>query len=479
MRMEASLHHRMEQQLRLAPQIIQSIEILQLQALDLQDLVKQELMENEVLEESRDVAAEIREDNELLKATGQETAEPTDPSMESMESIEDWNEYFRSERTSFRVAEAGERDKKLDAIQNTACRPQSLQDHLFDQLCLLDVESRLKQLGEQIIYNIDESGYLRYDLDEIHAAMRGDYTHEEAREALCLVRGLEPRGVGGRDAREALILQLDPNDSKFSLKRRVLEDYLPDLMKNRLPKIARETGEDLGDIKDLLAELAELDPAPGARFGSEKPHYIHPDILVEWADGQYEVRLEDTYLPDLRVSPRYVKMFETNTCDPNIRDYLRKKIESARWLIESVEQRQNTLLRVSEEIVEHQKEFLDRGMSYLQPLKMQSIADRIGIHVSTVSRAISGKYMQTHRGIFNLKFFFTGATGGKGVGLSSRASVKKLVQEMIEKEDRRCPLSDDDIALRLKNMGLPIARRTVTKYRKALSLPSSRQRKEY
>ncbi len=478
MKMEASLHHRMEQQLRLAPQIIQSIEILQLQALDLQELVKQELMENEVLEESGEDGISAREDMELQKATGEDVTERPDHSMESMDSIEDWNEYFRHERSG-KFPEAGERDKKLDAISNTASRPQSLQDHLFDQLCLLEVDPRIKLIGEHIVYNIDENGYLRYDLSEIHASFDHECTAEEFREALCVIRRLEPRGVGGRDARESLILQLDPGEPAFALKRRILEEYLPDLMKNRLPKIARETGEDIDDIKALIGELSGLDPTPGGQYGSERPHYIHPDVVVEWVNGHYEVRLEDGYLPDLRVSPSYVKMFEKSGVDPNIRDYLRKKIDSARWLIESVEQRQNTLYRVCVEIVEHQKEFLDRGMSYLMPLKMQSIADRIGIHVSTVSRAISGKYMQTHRGIYPLKFFFTGATGGKGAGLSSRASVKGLVEEMINGEDRRCPLSDDDIALRLKNMGLPIARRTVTKYRKALSLPSSRQRKQY
>jgi len=477
MKMEASLHHRMEQQLRLAPQIIQSIEILQLQALDLQDLVKQELMENEVLEESNDLSVDW-ESAELRKATGEDTVERPDHSLENMESVEDWNEYFIGEKTR-RFLEPGERDRKLDALQNTAARPQSLQDHLFEQICMLDVDLRLKQIGEHIIYNIDDSGYLRYGLEDIVSSAPEKIGVDEAREALCLVRGLDPRGVAGRDAKECLILQLDPSDDGFALKKRILDDFLDDLVKNRLPKIARETGETMEKLKSILEELSLLDPAPGSSYGREKPQYIHPDVIVEWTDGRYAARLENTYLPELRVSPRYLRIFETRDCDPQIKEYLRKKIESAKWLIESVEQRQNTLLRVSQEIVEHQKEFLDRGMGYLMPLKMQKIADNVGIHVSTVSRAISGKYMQTHRGIFPLKFFFTGATGTKGAGLNSRASVKRLVKDMIDREDRRCPLSDDDIALRLKNMGLPIARRTVTKYRKALALPSSRQRKEF
>jgi RNA polymerase sigma-54 factor len=212
-------------------------------------------------------------------------------------------------------------------------------------------------------------------------------------------------------------------------------------------------------------------------LASTETYYITPDVVLEWVDGDYEVRLENSFIPSLRISPRYLRLLHDNRQDPKVREHIKKKIESARWLIDSIEQRQNTLERVVRAIVRRQRDFLDFGIAHLKPLKMQEIADELSIHVSTVSRAIADKYVQTHRGIFALKYFFTGGTESDDGSVESRASVKQKVLAIIEAENKASPLSDEEIADRLQKEGLNIARRTVTKYRKQLKIQSSRQRR--
>lgn len=481
MKLELSVGQRMEQ--RLAPQIIQSIEILQLPALDLQELVEQELAENEALEQASD-APSVEEISEAQQAS--ESSDPAESAdtdgreveFDKLERLDFWEDDYGSRRQ----AASGEKDKKLEAMQNTASRSESLQDHLFVQFHLLEAPELVKRVGEEIIFNIEASGFLRYSLEEIVAGLEIDdeVPMETAERALELVQGLEPRGVGARDIRECLLLQLDPNAPRYHLKRRLLEHHLDDIRKNKLPKVAKDTGESIDTIKEMVQSLSRLTLAPGSMFASEEPHYIYPDVIVDYVDGRYEVRLEDSFSPNLRISPTYRRMYQNREVSGKVREYLKKKMDSAKWLIESIQQRQSTLHKVAHEIVEYQTDFFELGIHHLKPLKMEHIADKVGIHVSTVSRAISDKYLQCHRGIFPMKFFFSGATESALGEAESRMSVKTRVQEIIEKEDKSKPLSDEDVADILnKKFGLEIARRTVTKYRKALNIPSSRQRREY
>lgn len=309
-------------------------------------------------------------------------------------------------------------------------------------------------------------------------------TLEEAEAAMAMVHSLEPRGVGGRTPEEALLLQVRPTDPLREKKRRLIRDHLEDWKKNRLPRICQGMGLSMDEVKELLAEMQGLHPHPGARLRSERSPYLHPDVIIQWAETErgepdYEVTLVNEYFPTLRISPQYLRMFEDAGTDPAMKEMLKKKIGAARWLIDAVRQRQDTLLRVVREIVRHQHEFLDQGLPAMRPLKMQRIADDLGIHVSTVSRAISDKYAQTPQGILPLKFFFHGGTEVRGGAVESRLSVKEKVRQAIEEEDRTSPLSDEDLATRFKGEGLSIARRTVTKYRKQLGIPSSRERREW
>jgi RNA polymerase sigma-54 factor len=483
MRLDVSLQQKLQLQLKLAPQIIQSIEILQLPALDLRDMIEQELSENETLE-----LQENREESEpsALDEANREEHENAEYEelYDRLESMTQDDGYDFSPRRAPPLTEDG-RDRKLEALQNTASRPPGLQEDMIGQLSLVNVPERLLPLVRAIIYSLREDGRLLYELVDVlrlvNSNLNGEepFTDEEAEEALRYVQNLEPRGVGARSVEEGLLLQIGDADPRAELMRRLITDYLEDVNKNRLPKVAREMGISIEEVSALVEELTRLNPRPGSDVASEETHYISPDVVVEWVDGEYEVRLEDNYFPTLRISPRYLKMLHDHKEDAQVREHIKKKIESARWLIDSIEQRQNTLFKVVRAIISRQRDFLDFGISHLRPLKMQEIADELGIHVSTVSRAIADKFVQCHRGILKLKYFFTGGTESGDGAVESRASVKEKVKNIIDAEDKKSPLSDEDIAKGLREEGLSIARRTVTKYRKQLKIPSSRQRRSW
>jgi len=475
MKLELQQSLRPELRLKMSPQLIQRIEILQLSALDLKEMIQTELMENEVLEIEEpvdDKQLRVEKEKEL---PGDE--EQYDDDLDKYSSFA--NDEERSSPWDGARRFSGEEDPKMEAMQNTASRPITLQEHLKNQLELSDVDEEIKLNAEQIIFNIDDRGYLLYELDEILLSLDREVTSVQMEEALRVVQSLEPRGVGARSLQECLLLQLEEDEPNHHLKKKVILNHVEDISKNRLPKVAKELGVSLVTLQAAIQEISHLDPIPGRSFRSADVPYVNPDVIVENIDGRYEVRLEDNYYPCLTVSKSYLDMCRNRTLDPKLRKHLRGKIESAKWLIESIFQRKNTLLRVVMEIVDHQKHFLDSGPKMLKPLKMQDIADKIGIHVSTVSRAIADKYIQTHRGIFPLKYFFTGATRSQDGTVESRLSVKQQVREIIEGEDKSHPLSDQDIMDMLKEKGMDIARRTVTKYRKLLNVPSSRERRVY
>jgi RNA polymerase sigma-54 factor len=482
MRLEVSLAQKLSLQLKLAPQIIQSIEILQLPALSLQELIETALGENEALEraDERPEAAEPTQERDNGQPTeAEKELEAVADTLERLEKLEaaadrDWQDFGR------RRAPSGGEDPKLEAMNNTAADHTSLHEQVHDQFILLDPDDDARTIGRHVIFNLDENGLLPYPLEEILESpeLRSRYTIEDIERVLKLVQGLEPKGIGARTLQEALLLQLDPDDPDCELKATLIRDHLVDINKNKLPKVAREMDLTIPQVKKLVGEIARLDPRPGAKLGGDRNAYIHPDVLVEWVDGRYEITLEDDFFPRIRVSPQYKELL-SNTDDPKVKDYVRKKLESAKWLVEAIQQRQNTLYRVCEEIFRVQRDYLDYGESHLRPLKMQEIADRVGIHVSTVSRAIADKWVQTPRGIVPLKFFFTGGAETSDGATMSRLSVKQKVKDIIANEDKRNPLSDEQVAETLKKEGLEIARRTVTKYRKALKIPSSRQRRQW
>jgi RNA polymerase sigma-54 factor len=478
MRLDVGLHLKQSLQLRLAPQIIQSIEILQLPTMDLRDLIEDALQENEALEVVEPAADAVVEapapDREEGDGDFEDDAERTLDRLDSLADAENGQVGTRS-----RAAGAEAADRKLEAMQNAPDLGSGLAEHLVLQLEELKLPPDVRRAAEEIIYNLDDGGLLEGSLDEVLAGMDDPVPPDAMQRALKVVQSLEPKGVGARDAVECLLLQIEDDDPDAELKRSLIREHLPDLQRNKMPKVARALGitvDDLYLIKQSLARTLKL--RPGAAWSAEPPHYIRPDLVVEWQDGDYVVRLVNDSLPRIGISQHVRTLLREARHDPKLREHLKKKVDLAKWLIEAIAQRQGTLERVAKEIVARQRDYFEFGVSHLRPLKMQEVADALGIHVSTVSRAISEKYVQEPRGITPLKFFFTGGTENEDGGVESRLSVKERVREIIEREDRKSPKSDDEVAEQLsKEFGLEIARRTVTKYRKALDIPSSRQRR--
>jgi RNA polymerase sigma-54 factor len=284
--------------------------------------------------------------------------------------------------------------------------------------------------------------------------------------------------LGARDLRECLLLQLDAYKLDDELVRQIVDLHLDEVTANRLPRIAKLTGRSLEDVKDALETLRALEPRPGAQFGGAPATAILPDVVVERVDGKYEVKVSRDWTPRLTLNPMYRQYLRDARKGDGVQEWVKKRVESARWFIDAVAQRQSTLKRIADRIFARQKGFLDDGVRSLQPLRMQEIADEVGVHISTVSRAVSGKYAQTPRGSFALKYFFTGGTQREGGEVESQTAIKQRIAELVAKEDRANPLSDDQLAALLEQTEkIKIARRTVTKYRKALSIPSSSQRK--
>jgi len=478
---------RLEQRLKLAPQIIQSIEILQLPLLALEQRINQELVENPVLELRQTLAEEEPSAKEPLE---ERTAEESDFAKLD-ELAEAWEDYF-SYTARPRPAEP-EEDKKSQAMQNTPAPAPSLQDYLTMQLNLLDLSEDLRTAAENIIYNIDDNGYLRYSIEEIAASLAGpagDISLEKVEEALSVVQSLDPPGVGARDLKECLLRQMSGGEP--ALARKIVEDHLQDIQKNLFPKVARALGVSIEEVKEAVEFIGHLNPYPGALFSGQSAPYVLPDVVVEIQNGEYEVRLEGRLTSNIYISSYYRRLLQTRGGEVKVRQYVRKKMQAARWLIEAIEQRRNTLFKIANALVDFQKAFLEKGVAYLRPLKMQEVADTTGVHVSTVSRAISGKYIQTHFGIYEMKFFFAGgptrrpsafarlpgAPPDEAKGDSWKA-VKYKISQLVAKEDKKNPLSDEEIVKKLRAEGTQIARRTVAKYRRELGIRSSRRRREY
>ncbi len=476
MKMEIILRQRLEQKLKLAPQIIQSIEILQLPALDLQELITRELQENPVLEVGEPVTDEQPE---------AEQQHPSDADLErgreepEFERVDDFEIAIYEETAPPRRRRDDGGYGKMEAIKDTPGRPMSLQDYLLEQFNLVELPEDVRQIGEEIIFNISDDGYVRYSLEEIIESIDMPVLYMLADKALRTIQSLEPTGVGAMNLAECLLLQLKENSPATAFKRELIEEHLKDIELNRFPKIAKDTSRTIEEVKDAVEQIRTLHPRPGSLYSAKTAPYVVPDATVECIDGQYQIKLEDQYIPHLYINNSYRNLLKENKDNPKIADFVRKKLDSARWLIDAIRQRRTTLYKIVGKIVEIQTEFLDRGVEHLRPLKMQEVAEAIGVHNSTVSRTISNKYIQTPRGVFPLKYFFTGGTASTNGTVESRVSVKQRVKDIVDNEDKSNPLSDNDIAKMLKQAGLDVARRTITKYRRMMRIPSSRQRKEY
>jgi RNA polymerase sigma-54 factor len=489
MRLDTNLSQRMDQRMILAPRMIQSMEILQLPTMLLLERIQQELQENPVLE----LRDEVPEGGvvEGPEAERDDAANPEkelvidersdEADFDRLEAIaKDWEDHFIEGHRPSRNGIDEEGDKKHDAMQNMPSRPQSLHDYLNDQLTFLDTTPEQTKLLRYLISHINDNGFLGVTLEEAARSYGEPVTVEELEAALAMVQKLEPPGVGARDLKECLLLQLTPETPYRDVLQVLIRNHLEDIQHNRLPNIQRRTGFDLHLIKEAIETLKHLNPKPGAQFTAENIPYVVPDIAVERTEaGEYEVRLLDDWTPNVYLSRRVMEMYRDKDADPKTKEFLKRKIQAAQWLLESIEQRRNTLEKVTRAIIKHQRAFLDKGPEFIEPLKMQQIADQVGVHVTTVSRAVDDKWVQTPRGIFSLKRFFGGGTHTATGEEVAWETIKQKLLEIIDKEDKANPWSDEDLVAKLQEAGYPVARRTVTKYRKMLNIPSSRQRKDW
>jgi RNA polymerase sigma-54 factor len=329
-----------------------------------------------------------------------------------------------------------------------------------------------------VIYSLDSDAKLAETADQIAQQLLVPIPLAE--EAIEVVRDMEPCGMAARDLRDRLLMQLDRLGYVRPLTRLLVANHLDDLARNKLPKIAKETGASFDEIKESIDYLRHAcDPSPASAFDQDESSGVVPDVVVIETDGKYEVRSLRGSVPELSLSPRYREMLKDAKSDPKIYEYLRRKIEAAKWFIEAVHQRQNTIERIAGEVVRRQDGFLRNGVQHLKPMKMQDIADAVGVHISTVSRAISGKFIETPQGIFDMKRFFSGGTQSDDGEMVSQQAVKDTLKQIVEGEDKNAPLSDDQLVEELGKKGIHIARRTVTKYRKALGIDSSTRRKQF
>jgi RNA polymerase sigma-54 factor len=499
MRLDTVQNLRLDQRMILAPRMIQSMEILQLPIMALQERIQQELQENPVLE-LREGSEEANNDPDFQPVAVEEV--PTtnrseelaieengknEKDFERLETLNrDWEDHFNEEHRPSRNGIDEEGDRKHDAMQNMESRPQSLQDYLEEQLPFLEITAEQRELVEYLIANLNENGYLATTdyrplaLDDLAISHQPPVTVEQLEEALAFVQQLDPAGVGARDLKECLLLQLTPDMPYRDILRVLIQNHLEDIKHNRLPAIQRRTGFDLQAIKEAIEALRHLNPRPGSRFVAEQVQYVVPDILVERSEeGDYNIRLLDDWLPNISISRRYWELYKEKGGDPKTKEYLKRKIQAAQWLQESIEQRRSTLEKVTRAIIQHQRAFLDKGPEHIQPLKMQQIADQVGVHVTTVSRAVDDKWVQTPRGVFSLKRFFGGGTMNDSGEEVAWETIKQKLLEFINQEDKTNPLSDEDLVAKFGEAGFNVARRTVTKYRKMLDIPSSRERKDW
>ena len=454
----------------LAPQLQQSLLILQAPLLELRNLVQQEMETNPVLEELADPTLEERTSSE---------SEPEEEFKEEFNELakldEEWRDYM-AQSGSYSGHSRKEDDKRQFFFDSIATQ-ETLQQHLVGQLNQTALNAGDRKTAELIIGNIDDNGFLQTTPAEM--AMNTGIPQEDFEVMLTLIQSFHPPGVGARDLRECLLIQLKREGRQTSLEYRIISDHMEDLGKRRFPEIARRIGLTAEQVQKSANSIARLDPRPGAMFDEAPQNYVLPDVTVEKIDGEYQIMLNGEQIPHLRISNTYKDIMSQDGSGGEVKDYIRDKIRSGKFLIKSIHQRQQTISNIAHQIVDRQLEFLEHGSGQLKPMTMVQIADAVGVHETTVSRAISGKYISTPQGVFEMKYFFTpGYQTASGESVSN-TSVKETILDLVKNEAGSAPLSDKEIVEILGNRGIPIARRTVAKYRTELNILPSNMRRKY
>ena len=477
MAMETRLSLRQSQRVVMTPLLQQAIQLLQLSTLELQEVVQKELLENPLLEELPETP-EATDGQPANEATPTPTTEPITPEVPPRES-ERGTDDLPFDLTAVMFDDHEERslvaqeDRDDLPFENMVRSVSSLTDHLDEQLRFAAEDPVVRQIGAEIIGNLDEDGYLRAELSEI--AARCGVGVEAVEPVLAMIQAFDTPGVAARNIPECLLIQLksDPNPDPVSVE--IVEQHFEDLTRRRYPDIARALRLALDRVMESVEEIMALEPKPGRRFGGNDSRYIVPDVVVHKMGSEYVVVLNEDGIPRLRVNSLYRSLLR-NSGD-EARQYVEQKLRSAMWLIKSVDQRQRTLRKVTQSIVKFQRDFLDKGLAHLRPLSLRDVGEDIGMHESTISRVTTNKYVETPQGLFELKYFFHSGIASDSGEMVSSVSIKKNIRDMVAAEDSGKPLSDQEVAQVLRGQGLNIARRTVAKYREELGIMPSHQRR--
>ena len=479
--LQQGFHQRQSQQLVLAPQMRQSLKILQVAALELRAAIQEELQSNPTLEEQPmdDVSLE------KAAASGDANLTPNDDPSEEMnfskdfqmlEKIgQDWKDHMTD--TGGVRPTTGEEDERRQHFFDSLTTETSLQQHLMQQAELADCSRPILEALRFLVGSLDDRGYLTTTLSDL--ALLASLPLATMQEAAKRLQTFDPAGIGAENLSDCLLIQLAQKGREKSVAARIIRDHLALLIRRRIPDLARKTGLSPEVIQEAIEEIGTLDPAPGRRFADDANRVVIADVTVEKDDGEWKIILNQDYIPRLRLSNTYKELIAKGRLSKTEGDYLREKLRSGKFIINAIEQRQRTIERITREIIKHQSEFFDEGVAKLKPLTMSQIADLIEVHETTVSRALANKYIKTPHGVFAMKYFFTSGYQSQAGEAVANTSVKEMIADIIAGEDPGKPLSDQDIVGLLSAKGLGIARRTVAKYREELGLLPSNLRRRY
>lgn len=489
------LRQRQTQSLVLAPQLRQSLKILQVAALDLRSVIQEELQANPTLEElpmdgesvDKPTEAEVNEgespgtESDDSNATAPEETQAREEmdftkQFEILGKLdEDWRDHMANAggAQTYSAEDAEKRQHFFDSLVSET----SLQEHLMQQVVLDDLAAPVLEALKQLIGNLDDRGYLAQTPSDV--ALQTGLPYDTVQEALKLLQSFDPPGIGSQTLAECLLAQLRSKGRGDTLAARMLRDQFELLSRRRIPELARKLGAAPDDIQAAIEEIGKLDPAPGRRFAEDNNRVVVPDVVVEKDGDEWKIHLNSDYIPRLRLSSTYRELIAKGTLSKEERDYLRERMRSGKFLIDSIEQRQRTIERITREIIKAQTAFFEQGVSQLRPLTMTQIADIVGVHETTVSRAIANKYMKTPHGVFDFKYFFTTGYQADSGAAVSNTSVKEMLADLVSIEDKSSPLSDQELVAKLADRGLTLARRTVAKYREELGILPSNLRRDY
>lgn len=474
MEMKHSLSMQQKPTLIMTQRLQQALKLLQMPTLELQQALKMELERNPLLEEVDEVE-EVQEIEEVKKEVGQTEAEAPDPAPKEDQEI-DWGELWPDQFETVSAPRVTDGDAEF--YERVPVTVKSLGDHLSEQLRLSDLDERGLEIGDYLIGSLDENGYLQTSVEEV--AETFGVAPEKVEEVLAVIQTFEPAGVGARNLQECLWIQIVQKKMESTLAGRIIQEQFDNLLAKRFSEIARNLKCTVEDVQAASDLIGTLDPRPAQEIAAEETRYVVPDLIVDRVGEDFVVVLNDKNVPRLRISNAYQQMLRNkNSTRDDTRKYITEKLNSAKWLIQTIEQRRKTMIKVMRRIVEEQRDFFERGVEGLKPLTLQQIANQIGMHESTVSRVTTSKYVQTPRGVFELKYFFSsGLQTEEGDDVSAKVAKEKIAH-LIQGEDKLEPLSDQRIAELLHEQGLKIARRTVAKYREALRILPARARRRY